>query len=80
MGHELFHGYEANFGIDDSTPINGLGRKEWRATYYENLLRITMNIHLRTYYNNIYLLDNNGNPINQPAAGEKLINTLFKKF
>lgn len=35
LAHELFHAQDANLGFLDNRPVNGLGRDEWRASYYE---------------------------------------------
>jgi hypothetical protein len=64
LAHELFHGRDANQGIlyhssDYTNPITGatynatyrgLLKSEWRAVYYENILRGQAGIPLRTHY------------------------------
>jgi Effector protein len=90
LAHELFHARDANQGVlfpaNDYTNYDtgakfiatqeGLKKSEWRAVYYENILRGQLSIHLRTHYgvklsesgNNSpdgpKLLDKVGNPIN----------------
>jgi len=65
LAHELFHGYDANSGLLDNRPINGLGRDEWRASYYENQIRNQMGYPYRSQYNTrngpVNIL-NNGQP------------------
>lgn len=77
LGHELFHGLDANRGLLDSRTDFGPGikRDEWQATYRENVLRGELNISLRTHYQSS--VDTSGNvlggtgpnvltPANQP--------------
>ena len=61
MAHELFHAADANEGKLDDRVENNLPRKEWKACYYENLLRQEMHVPLRTHY--YKGVDNNGNYI-----------------
>ncbi len=85
LAHELFHGRESNKGQlfrnkDSEGYIAnhlGLSKNEWRAVYYENILRGQLNIPLRTRYgiskdadsgrrkgNGPMLIDKNKQPIN----------------
>ena len=90
LAHEMFHGRDANqgvlyYGSNYTNPITGatyqathlgLEKSEWRAVYYENILRGQAGVPLRTNYglqqmqNGGYqptgprLLDINNNPIN----------------
>jgi RHS repeat-associated protein len=64
LAHELFHGMDANQGtlyyrnsytnvVTGATynpNFQGLSKSEWRAVYYENVLRKQANIPLRTHY------------------------------
>ncbi|MGJ1404162.1 M91 family zinc metallopeptidase [Sphingobacterium siyangense] len=57
LGHELFHGRDANRGLLDGRSYRGLKYDEWQATYKENQLRTQMGLPLREYYRS---QDNNG--------------------
>jgi RHS repeat-associated protein len=64
LGHEMAHARDANNGVmylsnDYTNPItgvtynalfNGLKKSEWRAVYYENLIRAQTGVPLRTNY------------------------------
>ena len=51
LAHELFHAMDANHGVMDNTDYNGgISKNEWQAVYNENLLRMEMQLPLRTYY------------------------------
>jgi len=52
LGHELFHGFDANRGLLDSRTDFGPGvkRDEWQAVYHENILRSELSTPLRTFY------------------------------
>ena len=50
LGHEMFHGLDANRGLLDDRPHLGVKRSEWQAVYRENILRIQMGLPLRTNY------------------------------
>ncbi|MBB6236396.1 RHS repeat-associated protein, partial [Pedobacter sp. AK013] len=50
LGHELFHGLDANRGLLDNRTSQGLKYDEWQATYRENLLRFQMGLPVREYY------------------------------
>lgn len=69
LAHELAHGWDASSGNLDSRPATqgGLTIKEYRASYYENLIRSQLNIPLRSIYRyqgtNFNLLDSNNAPI-----------------
>ena len=76
VGHELFHGLDANRGLLDSRTQLGITRSEWQAVYRENVMRQQMNLPLRTDYKTLYnpntnvyspggpnMLDQNKNPI-----------------
>ena len=76
LGHELFHGLDANRGRLDSRTHLGITRSEWQAVYRENVMRQQMNLPLRTDYKTLYdpntrvyspggpnMLDQNKNPI-----------------
>ena len=71
LGHEMAHGRDANQGTlyiggDYTNPLNGnsylskdqgLNKSEWRAVYYENIIRQQAGLPLRTQYG---LQDNGG--------------------
>ena len=85
LAHEMFHGRDSNQGVlypsnDYMTyraTVNGLKKSEWRAVYYENILRSQAGLPLRTSYG-IQLtpsgpqpmapnmLNSNNQPINVP--------------
>jgi hypothetical protein len=93
LGHEFFHGRDANRGTlypnEDYTnqltgatyqaEFNGLKKAEWRAVYYENIMRSQLGLPLRTHYGiretspGVYssdgprLLDGSNQPINYSA-------------
>lgn len=71
LAHELFHGYDANRGLLDNRPVNGLKRSEGRASYFENRIRSQRGLPYREYYNTrsgaIRLLDVNNKPISVAA-------------
>jgi hypothetical protein len=58
LAHEMFHGRDSNQGVlypsNDyntySATNNGLNKSEWRAVYYENILRSQAGLPLRTSY------------------------------
>lgn len=50
LGHELFHGRDANRGLLDGRVYQGVKYDEWQATYKENQLRLQMGLPLREYY------------------------------
>jgi RHS repeat-associated protein len=90
LAHELFHSRDANQGVlhfaNNFTSLlsgstyyatqSGLEKSEWRAVYFENVLRGQLGLHLRTHYgvketslgvfapDGPKLLDSSGNPIN----------------
>jgi RHS repeat-associated protein len=87
LGHEMAHGKDANRGMLYPGDIlgsynpshNGLLKREWRAVYYENIVRGQLGLPLRAYYklnfnldNSTFsssgprLLDSQNNPINYP--------------
>ncbi len=81
LAHEMFHGYEANYGMlnNDDPQGTGLARSEYRAAYFENQIRaeLTPPQPLRTGYNFrdasgnpklANLLDANGKPIYVPPT------------
>ncbi|PWS32253.1 DUF6443 domain-containing protein [Pedobacter paludis] len=83
LGHELFHAYEASYGIssnDEETPQE-LSPSEYRASYFENMLRQEFNKPLRGIYGhqfngtvyNIQLLHPNGSPIYVPPYPFKIL-------
>ncbi|MBX6361829.1 MAG: hypothetical protein IRZ03_17340, partial [Acidobacterium ailaaui] len=63
LAHEMFHGYESNFGMltNDDPQGTGLARSEYRAAYFENQIRSQLNPPqpLRTGYG---FRDASGNP------------------
>jgi RHS repeat-associated protein len=67
LAHELFHGYDANFGFLDNRPVNGLARDEWRASYFENQVRGQLGYPYRSQYNTrngpVNILNNNNQPV-----------------
>jgi RHS repeat-associated protein len=50
LGHELFHGLDANRGLLDTREEQGVSRSEWQAVYRENIFRGQSNLPLRTHY------------------------------
>ena len=91
LGHEMAHGRDVNQGVlyiggDYINPLNGnsysaqyegLKKSEWRAVYYENIIRSQAGIPLRTQYGlqsdggsftgtGPSLLSPTGQPINYP--------------
>ncbi|WP_411031577.1 M91 family zinc metallopeptidase [Spongiimicrobium sp. 3-5] len=68
LAHELFHGYDANFGLTDNRPTStGLKRMEGRASFFENQIRSQLGYPSREFYRtggtNYRILDNNNKPI-----------------
>ncbi|WP_339609485.1 M91 family zinc metallopeptidase [uncultured Planktosalinus sp.] len=51
LAHEMFQGLDANRGLLDDRLHNGLKRKEWQATYRENVLRVQLGLPARSHYN-----------------------------
>lgn len=81
LAHEMFHGFEADLGMEDTdphaVPNSDLERNEYRASYFENQIRNELNLPLRTGYHHqeggepmhtVNLLDKHGNPINVPPS------------
>jgi RHS repeat-associated protein len=81
LAHEMFHGYESNFGMlnNDDPQGTGLARMEYRASYFENQIRAALSPAqpLRTGYNFkdatstpqlANLLDASGKPIYVPPT------------
>jgi RHS repeat-associated protein len=79
LAHEMFHAYEANFGMANNDDVlgTGLGRLEYRAAYFENQIRAGLGAKLRTEYwfrnaaggqGIAPLLDASGNPIYVPPT------------
>ena len=58
LGHEMFHGLDANRGLLDTRVHQGIKRSEWQAVYRENMLRSQLGSRLRTHY--IKSVDANG--------------------
>ena len=51
LAHELLgHGVDSNRGEMDNTPVNGLKRDEWQASFVENKIRSEMGMPYREYY------------------------------
>ncbi|MCC8034589.1 MAG: type III secretion system effector protein [Rikenellaceae bacterium] len=50
LGHEMFHGLDANRGALVSGEHNGIRKNEWQAVYRENMMRGQAGIPLRTHY------------------------------
>lgn len=52
LAHEMFHGYEANFGMTNNDDVlgTGLGRHEYRASFFENQIRSALRAPLRSEY------------------------------
>jgi len=67
LGHELFHGRDANRGLMDGRLHQGLKRNEWQATFKENQLRLQMGLPLREYYRS-----QNNNGVITPLAPRML--------
>ena len=80
LAHELFHGYEANVGMESTDfPISGseLTQDEYRASYFENQVRNELNRGLRSEYHykdsrnqfqTATLLNESGQPIYVPPT------------
>ena len=73
--HEMVHANDANLGLLNDQYIKGIKASEWRAVYYENIIRQQMGQPYRTHYKieyNVmsrsirgldpYMLDSTGNP------------------
>ncbi|WP_316822999.1 M91 family zinc metallopeptidase [Pedobacter gandavensis] len=82
LGHEMAHGRDANFGVlhfsNDYTggtgvtyqsQFMGLKKSEWRAAYYENLIRGQAGVPLRTHYG----LSNDVNTGTSQGLGPRLL-------
>ena len=71
LGHELFHGIDANRGLMTDETFMGLGVNEGRAVYFENTLRNQLGYPNRVTYDlrsgPVSVLDVNGNPVNFPT-------------
>ena len=67
LAHELFHGYDANFGFLDNRHVNGLARDEWRASHFENQVRGQLGYPYRSQYNTrngpVNILNNSNQPV-----------------
>lgn len=50
LAHEMFHGLDANRGLEDDRTSNGVRNGEVQATYRENILRGQLGMPLRTHY------------------------------
>jgi RHS repeat-associated protein len=52
LAHEMFHAYEANYGMisNDNVLGSGLGRHEYRAAFFENQIREGLGEKLRSDY------------------------------
>ena len=50
LAHEMFHGLDANRGLLDSRIHRGLARSEWQTVFRENILRVQLNLPMRTHY------------------------------
>jgi hypothetical protein len=48
--HELFHGLDADGGLLNDRRTLAIEQSEWRAIYYENVVRDELGIPLRTHY------------------------------
>ena len=60
LGHEMFHGLDANRGLlDQRRDFGGVKRDEWQAVYRENMVRSQSGLPLRTHYQ--ILKDPSGN-------------------
>jgi hypothetical protein len=75
LAHEMFHAFDSIRGLLDMRFILGEDYEyqlasEYRAVYFENLVRKELGINFRKYYSGPEggdLLDNNGQPISIPA-------------
>ena len=68
LSHELFHGYDANFGkLDNRSSISGMRTDEGRASFFENQIRTQLGYPLREFYNTtsgqFRLLNRDNSPI-----------------
>ncbi|WP_455949620.1 M91 family zinc metallopeptidase [Odoribacter laneus] len=50
LGHEMFHGLDANRGTLISGEYNGVNKNEWQAVYRENVMRSQAGLPLRSHY------------------------------
>ena len=77
LAHELFHGYDSNFGALSFNYVlgnaaTGVERKEGRAVYFENKIRMNMGAdHLRLNYSGGRSLIEGGKPIKIPSPWYK---------
>ena len=73
--HEMVHANDANLGLLNDQVIRGVKVSDWRAVFYENILRQQMGFPYRTHYKkeydvqsqtviglDPYMLDSAGNP------------------
>jgi len=82
LGHELAHGWDANFGLLNTSyqQINGLNIREWRASDIENQIRGQMGSPLRSSYNGVNLLDNRNNPVRVSGTGNPTVDFFFRMY
>jgi hypothetical protein len=70
LGHEMFHGLDANRGLlDQRRDFGGVKRDEWQAVYRENMVRSQSGLPLRTHYQ--ILKDPSGNVLG--GTGPRMI-------
>ena len=50
LAHEMFHAKDANHGRLDDRLEKEIKRNEWQSIYYENILRIQLELPLRTHF------------------------------
>jgi RHS repeat-associated protein len=71
LAHEMYHAYEANNGLTDPEPgSNGspLPGAEYRAAFFENIIRQFLNLDLRGTY---HTHDNDGNPTQRRLTNDE---------
>lgn len=69
LGHELYHGLDANRGLLDNRLYLGIKRNEWQATYRENMTRLQLGLPLRSHYQK--LVSETGEPLG--GTGTRMI-------
>jgi len=69
LAHDMFHGLDANRGMLDDRPANGIAKSEWQTVYRENILRRQLGLPLRTHYS--WNVDISGNFIE--GSGNRLL-------
>ena len=75
LGHELFHGLDANRGyLSYDKAEGGYAKAEWQGVYRENLMRSQMNLPLRTRYGNVTGIDSDRGTVQYIPSGPLMLN------